>query len=196
MPLEFESINYGTVAFGFFNIETDMILLNRYFLFAEDFCHSVSMIAESPLDDGLKSSWDIYLIEDRERIGNLMGAIHGVDYRGFIGEVYQRFPFPKTREEFKQRPEGFKKRAEIENVIQRYATRTAIPILIDQKMDQITIGEFVFDRSVFQDLTQYIWVGGFPRWKENLRPDYVQSMKEKIDQSPIHLFEGLTFTLP
>ena len=62
--------------------------------------------------------------------------------------------------------------------------------------NQITIGEFVFDRSVFQDLIQYIWVGGFPRWKENLRPDYVQSMKEKIDQSQKHLFEGLTFTLP
>ena len=196
MPLEFVSISHGPVAFGFFNIETDMILLNHYFLFAEDFCHSVSMIAEGPFDDGFKSSWDVYLIEDRERIGNLMGAIHGVDHRGFIGEVYQRFPFPKKREEFKQRPEGSKRRAEIENVVQQYAIRAAIPILIDQKMDQITIGEFVFDRSAFQDLVQYVWVGGFPRWKEDLRPDYVLSMKEKIAQSQKHLFEGLTFTLP
>lgn len=196
MPLEFLSISHGPVAFGFFNIETDMILLNHYFLFAEDFCNSVSVIAGSPFDDGFKSSWDIYLIEDREGIGNLMGAIHGVDHRGFIGEVYQRFPFPKKREEFKQKPEGFKRRSEIENVIQRYAVRAAIPILVDQKTGQITIGEFVFDRSAFQDLIQYIWVGGFPRWKENLRPDYVLSMKEKIDQSPKHLFEGLTFTLP
>jgi hypothetical protein len=29
MPLEFESISHGRVAFGFFNIETDMILLNQ-----------------------------------------------------------------------------------------------------------------------------------------------------------------------
>ena len=192
MPLEFESISHGTVAFGFFNIETDMILLNHYFLFAEDFCHSVSAIAESLRGEKFKTSWDIYLIEDREKIGNLMGAIHGVDHRGFIGEVYQRFPFPKRREEFKQKPEGFKIKAEIEDMVQNYATRTAIPILIDQKMDQIVIGEFVFSRSVFQDLIQYVWVGGFPRWRENLRPAYVLSMKEKIEQSGKFLFEGLT----
>lgn len=41
MPLEFESLSHGRIAFGFFNIETDMILLNQYFLFAEDFCHSI-----------------------------------------------------------------------------------------------------------------------------------------------------------
>jgi hypothetical protein len=37
VPLEFESINHGRIAFGLFNIETDMILLNHYFLFAKDF---------------------------------------------------------------------------------------------------------------------------------------------------------------
>ena len=37
MPLEFESISHGKIAFGFFNIETDMILLNHYFLFATGF---------------------------------------------------------------------------------------------------------------------------------------------------------------
>jgi hypothetical protein len=192
MPLEFESISHGTVAFGFFNIETDMILLNNYFLFAEDFCHSVSTIAESLRGEKFKTSWNIYLIEDREKVGNLMGAIHGVDHRGFIGEVYRRFPFPKIREEFKQKPEGFKIRAEIEDMVQNYATRTAIPILIDQKMDQTVIGEFVFSRSAFQDLIQYIWVGGFPRWREDLRPRYVLSMKEKIEQSRKSFFEGLT----
>ena len=37
MPLEFQSISHGKIAFGFFNIETDMILLGHYFLFARDF---------------------------------------------------------------------------------------------------------------------------------------------------------------
>jgi hypothetical protein len=32
----------------------------------------------------------------RSDIGNLMGAIYGIDFRGFIGEVYKLFPFPKT----------------------------------------------------------------------------------------------------
>jgi hypothetical protein len=35
MPLAFESLSHGTIAFGFFNIESDMLLLDRYFLFAE-----------------------------------------------------------------------------------------------------------------------------------------------------------------
>ena len=108
MPLEFQSISHGKIAFGFFNIETDMILLNQYFLFANDFCDYISDIAEIPLKEIYESSWDIYLIENNVDMGNLMGAIYGIDLRGFIGEVYKLFPFPKKREDFKQKPEGFK----------------------------------------------------------------------------------------
>ena len=35
MPLAFESLSHGTIAFGFFNIESDMLILDRYFLFAD-----------------------------------------------------------------------------------------------------------------------------------------------------------------
>jgi len=38
MPLTFESLSHGTIAFGFFNIESDMLLCDRYFLFADDLC--------------------------------------------------------------------------------------------------------------------------------------------------------------
>jgi hypothetical protein len=31
MPLAFESLNHGTIAFGFFNIDSDMLLLEKYF---------------------------------------------------------------------------------------------------------------------------------------------------------------------
>ena len=50
MPLEFESISHGKIAFGFFNIETDMILLNQYFLFAEDICHYIIQATENNND--------------------------------------------------------------------------------------------------------------------------------------------------
>ena len=191
MPLEFESISHGNIAFGFFNIETDMILLNHYFHFAEDFCHSISSLAEKPLSDPHKTSWNIYIIEKGKDIGNLMGAIHGVDHGGFIGEVYKLFPFPAKREDFKQKADGFKKRTLVEDVIQKYAKKAKIIINIDQKDDRIDIGEFAFNRSSFQKLVDYIWVGGYPRWKDDLRPDYVVSMKEKIDQSKNFLFNGL-----
>jgi hypothetical protein len=36
MPLAFESESHGTIAFGFFNIESDVLLLDRYFFFTTD----------------------------------------------------------------------------------------------------------------------------------------------------------------
>jgi hypothetical protein len=108
MPLEFDSLNHERIAFGFFNIETDMILLEHYFLFAQDFCGQISKYGQIPVNEIYESSWDIYMIENNLDVGNLMGAIHGFDLRGFIGEVYRFFPFPKEREKFKQNPEGFR----------------------------------------------------------------------------------------
>ena len=189
MPLEFESVNHGRIAFGFFNIETDMILLNEYFLFAEDFCHYIAQATEKK-DENLEASWEVYRIEQEADIGNLMGAIYGVDFRGFIGEVYKLFPFPKKREEFKQKPEGFKIRAIIEELIQKNGKRVSIPFVINQKDDQVSIGEYVFSRTVFRELIKYIWVGGFPHWKDEIRPNYVMAMKEMIDKSRNLLFDG------
>jgi hypothetical protein len=191
MPLEFESISHGKIAFGFFNIETDMILLEHYFLFANDFCDYISKIPETPLKKIYESSWDIYFIENNFDMGNLMGAIYGIDLRGFIGEVYKLFPFPKHQEDFKQKPEGFKNRVLIENLIQKYAKRINIPFVIHQKDDKIGIGEYLFHRTSFQNLIKYIGSGGFPRWKGGIRPDYVLKMKEKIEQSKNLLFDGL-----
>jgi hypothetical protein len=191
MPLEFQSISHGKIAFGFFNIETDMILLNQYFLFANDFCDDISEIAEIPLKGIYESSWDIYLIENNVDMGNLMGAIYGIDLRGFIGEVYKLFPFPKKREDFKQKPEGFKTRTLIEELIQKFAKRINIPFVINQKDDKIGIGEYFFDRTSFQELIKYIWLGGFPCWKDGIRPDYVSKMKGMIKKSKKPLFDGL-----
>jgi len=190
MPLEFESISHGKVAFGFFNIETDMILLNHYFLFAQDFCRYIVQAAEKN-DHTYEASWEVYPIEKGAEIGNLMGAIHGIDHTGFIGEVYTLFPFPAKREAFKQSPDGFKNRAIIEKMIQKYAKRTNISFFVDQKDDKISIGHYVFTKTAFQELIKYIWVGGFPRWKDEIRPEYVMTMKRKIKQSKSPLFNGL-----
>ncbi len=38
MPLAHRSLSHGTVVFGFFNIDTDCLLLNNVFFFATDFC--------------------------------------------------------------------------------------------------------------------------------------------------------------
>ena len=191
MPLEFDSVSHGKIAFGFFNIDTDLILLNHYFFFADDFCRLIGRIPESPENEIIRSDWEIYLIEHGPDIGNLMGAIHGIDHGGFIGEVYRRFPFPEKREDFKQKTDGSKNRSLIEGLIQKCARRTSIPFVIDRKEDRVAVGEFVFDRTSFQGLIKYVWLGGFPRWKDDLRPDYVLSMKERIESSKHFLFKGL-----
>ncbi|MGQ9646897.1 MAG: hypothetical protein ACUVWO_10200 [Thermodesulfobacteriota bacterium] len=192
MPLEFQSISHGKIAFGFFNIETDMILLNETFLFGEDFCRYIVQFAESE-GDAYEAPWEVYLIPNRMDMGNLMGAIHGFDDRGFIGEVYTLFPFPAKKEAFKQNPEGFQNRPVIEKVIQRYARRINISFLVDQTNGTISIGQYVFSKTVFQELIQYLWMGGFPRWKDDIRPHYIMAMKRKIEQSKHPFLKGLTF---
>ena len=52
--------------------------------------------------------------------------------------------------------------------------------------------EYVFGRSSFQELVRPIWAGGYPRWKDGIRPPYVLSMRETIERSKNFLFEGLT----
>jgi hypothetical protein len=228
MPLEFESLSHGRIAFGFFNIETDMILLVRtgashipphrraqeaqkestspireahpvdeelhhYFISAQDFCRYVAQAAKEN-HPPYPTVWEVYLIERGSDIGNLMGAIYGIDFRGFIGEVYKLFPFPKHREDFKQKPEGFKNRTLIEALIQHFAKRVQIPFAVDQRDDKIGIGEYLFNRATFQELVKYVWSGGFPRWKDEVQPDYVLKMKDSIAQSKNPLFIGLTLT--
>jgi hypothetical protein len=48
-------------------------------------------------NDPKELPWPVYHIPDPEKIGDLMGAIHGVRFTGFIGEVYKRYPFPERK---------------------------------------------------------------------------------------------------
>jgi hypothetical protein len=187
MPLEFESLSHGKIAFGFFNIETDMILLNQHFFFAEDFCHHISQAARANTKV-IKTAWEAFSFQNTEDIGNLMGAIHGTDHKGFIGEVYKLFPFPRRNEDFKQNPKGFKTRTLIESLIQKYVQKFNIPFVMGQASQQIAIGEYLFDKLSFNELIRHIWLGGFPRWKDNIRPDYAVTMKEKIEESKNPIF--------
>jgi hypothetical protein len=177
MPLAFDSLSHGKVAFGFFNIETDLLLLNRYFFFASDFCRLL-VEAAGAVREG-KAEWILggYLLEE-DRIGNLMGAIHGFDFGGFIGEVYRLYPFPQEPEGFKQNPEGFRTRAALEQVLTRYGSTVAIPIRFLEERNEAAISEYRFSRENFQELLAYVWLGGYPRWRDGRRPGYVEEMKQ------------------
>ena len=196
MPLAFDSLSHGSIAFGFFNIDSDMLLLDRYFFFSTDFCKHISSIVESDEEGSFKTSWQVYYIEEPEDIGDLMGAIHGIHYQGFMGELYRRFPFPERPEDFKQKPQGVKTRAIVEDMIEKYAEYIEIPFITDKEAQGVEIGAYRFSRPSFHELIKYVWRGGYPRWKDEVKPDYVLAMKREIEQKKIGLFEGIFFIDP
>jgi len=57
MPLAFESISHGTIAFGFFNIDSDMLLLDRYFIFSTLFCGNIDEIAACDPNESRQLPW-------------------------------------------------------------------------------------------------------------------------------------------
>jgi hypothetical protein len=190
MPLLFQSINHGEIPFGFFNIETDMILLNNYFLFASDMSDLVVKLAGN--DGGLDQhqTWSVYTLEAGQ-IGNLMGAINGIVFEGFIGEVYTHFPFPHEPEKFKQNPEGYKTRGLIEGIVHRYVSSSLITVRVDSASQGLKIGEYHFSKLGFHALLGYLWAGGYPRWKDGIRPLYILKMREAVERSSNPLFRDI-----
>jgi hypothetical protein len=190
MSLAFQSISHGEIAFGFFNIETDMLLLDVHFFFADDFCAAIDDLALREEENAVSVSLDAYTLEP-SRIGNLMGSIHGIDFRGFIGEVYKLYPFPKEAEKFRQQPEGSRNRSIIEETIHTYARMQPINISADPVRSTVDIGGYLFSVRVFHELIQYVWEGGYPKWRDAARPSYVLEMREAIGRSANPLFKGI-----
>jgi hypothetical protein len=189
MPLAFQSLSHGEISFGFFNIESDMLLLNQYLFFASDFCGNISKIASSSKNpnESMKTEWDVYSLGPYD-MGNLMGAIKGIDLRGFIGETYRLFPFPKETWAFKQNPEGYKTREIIENIVRTYTGISKISVEMEASNERVAIGEYIFSVHWFHEILRYVWMGGYPRWKNEIRPQYVLDMKETIEKSRHYMF--------
>ena len=190
MPLLFQSLSHGEVPFGFFNIETDMILLNNYFFFASDMAENVIRLAGNESGMSQEQTWPVYILTEGQ-IGNLMGAISGVVFQGFIGEVYTHFPFPHEPEKFKQNPDGYKTRGLIEEIVNRYTGPSTIEITVDTREQRMSIGEYHFSKPGFHALLGYLWAGGYPRWKDGIRPGYILHMRQAIENSANPLFQNI-----
>lgn len=200
MPLSFKSLSHGDIAFGFFNIESDLLLLENYFFFADDFCR---LIASAAKEDGSDREMQTapapekttlyhltgYVITSPSDVGDLMGAIHGIHFSGFIGEVYKRFPFPSDPAGFKQNPEGTQTRQIITDIIQQFAVTDKITITFLNNRE-LSIGKYRFDLSGFHELLHYVDRGGYPRWKDELKPGYVLDMNNTIRKSNHLFFKG------
>ena len=172
MPLAHDSTSHGTVAFGFFNIETHMLLLQELFFFADDFCAAVMQLtggaAEAPLP-----SWRIDAPAAR---GDLHGAIAGQILTGFIGATYRACPFPAAPEAFKQNPDGELSREAVEEMIAPFGEASSVSVTHDG--GQYGVGPYRFDAPGFAALVAYVDRGGYPRWRDERRPPYVARMVE------------------
>ncbi len=189
MPLAFQSKNHGSIAFGFFNIESDMLLLQHYFFFADAFCRYVTTCAEHEIWNPV-GKFAVYEIDNPADVGDLMGAINGIRYTGFIGDTYCKFPFPDNPACFKQNPLGYKTQKIFREMIAPYAKIIEVPFLRLQNCC-VRIGDYTFAQKDFHELLRYVDHGGFPRWQNNLKPDYVDFMEQKINESRNEIFFGL-----
>jgi len=178
MPISFPSISHGQIPIGFFNIETDMLLMDRYFFFSTDFCEWINEWADT--GDFSPDEKTVYAIEQREKIGNLSDAIHGYEFTGFIGEVYKLFPFPKKPSGFKQKPYGTQNRSAVETAIQPFAVQLKIPIVFIQESRTINFGDYTFRAEVFREIIGYIEAGGMPGWLNGRPPEYVTRMMTQL----------------
>lgn len=180
MPLSFFSRSHGMVAFGFFNIETDMLLLENLFFFCDRFCRAVVSLDEQSASSTAEAWMEGYRIESPAMIGSLHGAIQGVDLRGFIGEVYRQFPFPLNPQGFRQKPYGERNQALVQAIIGKFAKTEPIHLVSDRKAAVIAVEEYLFEQQRFTELIAYVDQGGYPRWENGIRPGYVATMMEKL----------------
>jgi len=56
---------------------------------------------------------------------------------------------------------------------------------------KIAFGFFNIETDMILLGHYFLWLGGFPRWKNDIRPEYVLAMKGMIEQSQNHIFDGL-----
>ncbi|MFH0727262.1 MAG: hypothetical protein V2B19_13100 [Pseudomonadota bacterium] len=191
MPLGFDSISHGSIAFGFFNIESDLLLLENYFLFADEFCRNIEALPDAAAESGSAAEWEVWHIPDRKDRGDLMSAMHGVSSIGFFGELYQKHPFPASWDDFKQKPEGEKTQTEVKQILQKYGKIIPIRFGMEAGGRRVHIGAYSFTNAVFGELIKYVWEGGYPKWRDGKRPEYVMHMREWITSNNKPMFAGL-----
>jgi hypothetical protein len=186
MPLGFNTLNRGVIAFGFFNVQIDMLLCDRYFTFASDWCEWVIDWATTEPEPLVNKK--MYVAEYRD-MGNLGLAIQGVDTSGLIGKTHIPWPFPRRQEDFKQQPEGWQNRAQAEEIAREFADFRDVPYRFDKELGTVGVGDYTFDKLGFRELILYVWRGGMPMWRDEVRPQYVLDMMDAVKKSQVWLFQ-------
>ena len=168
MPLLFNSLSHGVVSFGFYNIETDGLLLGQHFFFCTDFCTAMKVLFEKPLDEAATTAFSGHVFQDPQRIGNLKGAItKDSRHTGFFGELYRIWPFSEAPGAFRQKLHCFENREQTLALLESMAAPIEIQGTRNANFQQVAIGSYHFSRKEFVRLLQYVARGGYPTWEDH-----------------------------
>jgi hypothetical protein len=174
VPLAFPALSPARVVFGFFNVETDLLLLERSCFFARDFCGAIAALGAGDSEATVTAR----RVDGAARLGDLHGAMTGRDLGGLIGATYRRWPFPATADGFRQSPEGEANRAEVEALIEPFGRR--IELVVARRAGVTKVGDVVLDLDQLGGLVAYVDRGGLPRWRDERRPEYVLEMARAL----------------
>ncbi len=191
MPLAFQSASHGAVAFGYFNVDVDLLLLERLVFDTDGWCGAIEELASGAGAARIAG----FRLGSRAALGDLMGAIHGVRYEGFLGDVYRRFPFPADPARFAQRADGAARRETALRLLRPRAEPRDIALAVDGDRGGVSLDGIRFARPWFQELVAYVWRGGWPRWADERRPAAVEHMRRVVTRSTDELFDGQRWEL-
>lgn len=163
MPLAFNSLSHGTVAFGFYNIETDSLLLEGIFFFCTDFCRALAVLEKNTGVGESSVEMPAWRFASRAEVGDLMGAIRNERHTGYLGEIYLKWPFPADPALFRQKLHGHENRGAVEEILDRRAEPG--PVTMKREPGRFSFGEYVFDEAGYRELVNYVWRGGYPTWE-------------------------------
>jgi len=194
VPLGFYSQSHGAVAFGFFHIETHLLLLQDRVFWCRDFCELVTDLARTKADSIFAARLAGWRMAGAKALGDLQGAIAGRRYVGFIGELYRRWPFPEDPGGFRQKPDGLAPPEEVAALAGRYGRPEQWEVSADPGRRELAIDSVVFDLQSAQALIDYVWRGGMPGWQRGRRPDYLLSAADTWRQSDNPFLQGMTLT--
>ena len=65
-------------------------------------------------------------------------------------------------------------------LIHKYGKEQPIHLSWDRQSSTVSIEEFIFEQENFRALIAYVDRGGYPRWQDEIRPSYVQTMMKKL----------------
>jgi hypothetical protein len=185
------SLSHGPVAFGFFHIESDMLLLERMFFFAGDLCGLWQRLAAWPAGADFQEDLPGFVIEDHGQLGDLHGAIAGHDLGGFLGALYARWAFPRQRQAFAQKPQGAASRQTVIDAMSGFGLGRDIPVLARPGPGLFSLGGIIFSREGLLALVDYVWRGGMPGWQRGRRPGYLLDTARVLAASASPWFQGL-----